>query len=74
MAKSNKKETKRGQTFGAVLREAYACLQSAEDLLCNYRADDTNGNRLERIERVAGLVDATKTVLRSLDGEGSANG
>lgn len=57
-----------------VVHEAISCLRSADDLLTNYRGDDEKADRMDRIERASGLVDAAQTVLRSLFGEEADHG
>ena len=57
-----------------VIHEAMACLRSADDLLTNYSGADDREARMDRIERASGLVDAAKTVLRSLFGEEADHG
>jgi len=59
-----------GRFLSDVTREAFACLGAAEDILCNYGADDPASSRLHRIGRAQGLIEAAATVLRSLELEG----
>ncbi|QNN77240.1 hypothetical protein IAE60_15125 [Pseudoxanthomonas mexicana] len=56
------------------MHEAMGCLQAAGHLLENYSSGDEPDERLARIERASGLVDASMTVLRSLFGEGASHG
>lgn len=57
-----------------VLHEAMGCLRSAAHLLEEYGGTDELDDRMDRVDRASGLVDASMTVLRSLFGEGARHG